>query len=156
MLERIAQYTKELQKIYGQHLKKVILYGSYARGDFNKDSDVDIMILVDLPDDALDEFSDSLAEVGFEYNVAYDIWMMPVVKNIDHFHHWCKVYPFYANVQNEGVSLYDDMKDTCSYQCVITALQAGSGDDEHCDSVYFVGGPVPGDQFAGEAVYEWK
>ena len=30
----LDQYTEILQKIYGKHLKKVILYGSYARGDY--------------------------------------------------------------------------------------------------------------------------
>ena len=41
-------YIVELQNIYGKHLQSVILYGSYARGDFTKDSDVDIMILLNL------------------------------------------------------------------------------------------------------------
>lgn len=50
----LADYLAEIQKIYGLHLKSVILYGSYARGDYTPESDVDIMILVDLPDDELD------------------------------------------------------------------------------------------------------
>ncbi len=29
----LFQYLTEVQKIYGSHLKRVILYGSYARGD---------------------------------------------------------------------------------------------------------------------------
>lgn len=103
----LQQYTSELQKIYGTHLKRIILYGSYARGDFTNDSDVDIMVLVDLPDTALDAYSDALSELGFEYNVEHDIWMMPVVKNIDHFRYWSKAYPFYTNVQREGVTLYE-------------------------------------------------
>ena len=44
----LIQYLSEIQKIYGAHLKSVILYGSYARGDYTPDSDIDIMILVDL------------------------------------------------------------------------------------------------------------
>ncbi len=44
----LEQYTKLLQKIYGKHLKTVILYGSYARGDYREDSDIDIMILLNL------------------------------------------------------------------------------------------------------------
>ncbi len=40
----IEKYIAEIQKIYGAHLRQVILYGSYARGDFREDSDVDIMI----------------------------------------------------------------------------------------------------------------
>ena len=103
----LARYVTEVQKIYGTHLKSVILYGSYARGDFTQESDVDIMVLVDLPADKMDEYSDALAEVDYEYNVNYDIWMMPVVKNVEHFNHWVTAYPFYSNVQREGVVLYE-------------------------------------------------
>lgn len=107
MEDLLKEYIDNVKKIYGSHLKQIILYGSYARGDFTSDSDVDIMLLVDLPEDRLDEFSDMLSEVGFDYNVTYDIWFMPVVKNIDHFHYWCKTYPFYSNVVKEGISLYE-------------------------------------------------
>jgi predicted nucleotidyltransferase len=103
----ISQYLLEIQNIYGSHLKSVILYGSYARGDYTSDSDVDIMILVDLKDEEIDKYSDSLSELGFEYNVDYDIWMMPVVKNAEHFKYWASAYPFYKNVQEEGVTLYE-------------------------------------------------
>ena len=54
----LADYLAEIQKIYDLHLKSVILYGSYARGDYTPESDVDIMILVDLPDDELDQYAD--------------------------------------------------------------------------------------------------
>lgn len=39
----VMQYVELLSKIYGDHLKTVILYGSYARGDYTEDSDIDIM-----------------------------------------------------------------------------------------------------------------
>ena len=44
----LQRYVEEIKKIYGVHVKQVILYGSYARGDYNKDSDIDIMILLDV------------------------------------------------------------------------------------------------------------
>ncbi|MDO5423710.1 MAG: nucleotidyltransferase domain-containing protein [Eubacteriales bacterium] len=103
----LNQYLAELKKLYGSHLKSVILYGSYARGDYTENSDVDLMILVDLTDEALERYSDALSELGFGYNVEHNIWMMPVVKNIDHFQHWVSAYPFYKNVQREGVMLYE-------------------------------------------------
>ena len=103
----LIQYLSEIQKIYGTHLKRVILYGSYARGDYTVDSDVDIMILVDLSAEEMDDYSDALSELGFEYNVQHDIWMMPVVKNQQHFYQWAAAYPFYSNVQKEGVVLYE-------------------------------------------------
>lgn len=103
----LYQYLTEVQKIYGTHLKSVILYGSYARGDYTADSDIDIMILVDLPNEELDCYLDSLSELGFQYNVKHDIWIMPIVKNIDHFLYWVSAYPFYKNIQSEGVTLYE-------------------------------------------------
>lgn len=36
-------FVEELKKLYGEDLKKVILYGSYARGDFRDYSDIDIV-----------------------------------------------------------------------------------------------------------------
>jgi len=107
MSELIKEYVIAIRKIYGSHLKQVILYGSYARGDFREDSDVDIMLLVDLPEEKLSQFSDDLSELGFDYNVGHDVWFMPVVKNIDHFRYWCQAYPFYTNVVKEGISLYE-------------------------------------------------
>lgn len=103
----IQDDISEVKKIYGTHLKQVILYGSYARGDFNVDSDVDIMILVDLPEEKVNSFSDELSELVFEYNVTYNIWFMPIVKNIEHFRYWRQAYPFYSNVEKEGISLYE-------------------------------------------------
>ena len=38
MQSLISEYVAAVQKIYGPHLKQVLLYGSYARGDFTKDS----------------------------------------------------------------------------------------------------------------------
>ena len=107
MKHLLHEYVGAIKKIYGSHLKQVILYGSYARGDFREDSDVDIMLLVDLPEERIAEFSDALSELGFDYNVGYDVWFMPVVKNIDHFQYWKQAYPFYLNIAKEGISLYE-------------------------------------------------
>ena len=103
----LDNYLLEIQRIYGSHLKSVILYGSYARGDYTPESDIDIMILVDLKQEKIDEYSDEMSELIYEYNIEYNIWMMPVVKNEDHFMKWVEAYPFYSNVQREGVILYE-------------------------------------------------
>lgn len=103
----IKQYVSAIQDIYGKHIKQIFLYGSYARGDFYKESDVDIMVLVDLSDIQIESYSDALSELGFEYNVRHGLWFMPIVKNAGHFEQWCTTYPFYSNVIQEGVLLYE-------------------------------------------------
>lgn len=42
-----------------------------------------------------------------KYNVEHDIWIMPIVKNIEHFQYWVSAYPFYRNIHKEGVTLYE-------------------------------------------------
>jgi len=107
MQNLISEYVRAVRKIYGHHLKQVILYGSYARGDYTKDSDVDLMLLVDLDETELEKYSDELSELGFNYNVEHNIWMMPIVKNRKNFFKWSDAYPFYKNVKTEGISLYE-------------------------------------------------
>lgn len=102
----IEQYIVEIRKIYGSHLRKVILYGSYARGDFRPDSDVDIMILLDMSDLDLKAYSQSLAYMTYDFNLDYDLDIKPIAKSEDHFKKWMGNYPFYTNIQKEGVILY--------------------------------------------------
>lgn len=111
MLEPIRdllnKYVNEIQKIYGSHLKQVILYGSYARGDFNEDSDVDIMILLDMTDIETKAYFDKLVDITFDFNMEYGLEIKPIAKSETHFRKWMLQYPFYANVNREGVRLYD-------------------------------------------------
>ena len=87
-------------------MKSVILYGSYARGDFNDDSDIDIMILLDISDAEIKNYRHELSAITYDYNVEYEIDIKPIAKNEAHFVRWVSAYPFYANVNQEGVKLY--------------------------------------------------
>ena len=104
--EILKRYVENVHRIYGEKLKTVILYGSYARGDFRPDSDIDIMILVDLPDDEIRSRGHALSDLTFNYNFDNNLKIMPIVKNLEHFNKWLRAYPFYNNVKNEGVELY--------------------------------------------------
>ena len=101
----LDQYTEILQKIYGKHLKKVILYGSYARGDYQKNSDVDIMILVDADDYEIKKRFNLVCDLAFDYELEYGVVISPLVKNEEHFKKWSETLPFYRNVKQEGVTV---------------------------------------------------
>ena len=81
-------YIVELQKIYGKHLQSVILYGSYARGDFTKDSDVDIMILLNLSDEEIKEYRHQLSEYTYDFYMTHDLDIKPIAKSKEHFLRW--------------------------------------------------------------------
>lgn len=103
----IQNFVKGVNEILGNRVKKVILYGSYARGDFQKSSDIDIMILTDLEDEELIQYRDKVWDFAYdvEFENNFDITLSPLVKNIDKFNYWLGALPFYMNVQKEGVIL---------------------------------------------------
>jgi len=61
-------YIEELRKIYGEHLQKIILYGSRARGDFREDSDYDIMILTDLDELSQKKYQKDLSYMPYDFS----------------------------------------------------------------------------------------
>jgi len=46
IFEILREFKRELTKILGDKLVDVILFGSYARGDYTDESDVDVLIIV--------------------------------------------------------------------------------------------------------------
>lgn len=102
----IQQYVSAVREIYGVHLRQVILYGSYARGDYNADSDIDIMILLDISDIDIKKYRHQLSDMTFDFNLDYNLEIRPIAKSEEHFQKWVKNYPFYANVKRDGVTLY--------------------------------------------------
>jgi predicted nucleotidyltransferase len=43
------EYKTQLIQLYGSGLESLILFGSYARGDYHNDSDVDFAIILKIP-----------------------------------------------------------------------------------------------------------
>ena len=103
----IEEFTGKATKLIGNHLRRIILYGSYARGDFNKNSDIDIMILTDFTDKEIVKYRSKIAHIAYdiEYDNDFEITISPLVKNIDKFNYWLEALPFYMNIQKEGVVL---------------------------------------------------
>ena len=99
----IQEFIDRVNKLLGKRVKKIILYGSYARGDYNENSDIDIMILTDLTNEEIIEYRELVSNIEFDTN--FEVMISPLVKNIEKFEYWLKALPFYMNVQKEGVVL---------------------------------------------------
>jgi len=95
----------EAKNIYGEKLKEVILFGSCARGDFQDDSDVDIMILIDVPKNEIDAADNKMDPVISRLDKKYDYELLfsPIVQNYSEFNYWIEALPFYKNVRKEGI-----------------------------------------------------
>ena len=103
----LRQYIENIKHIYGNFLKKIILYGSYARGDFTATSDVDILILLNMTDEETRSYTDTLVDMTYDFNEEHHVDIQPYAKSKNQFQRWKHIDPFYANIEKEGVILYE-------------------------------------------------
>ncbi|MDD4970415.1 MAG: nucleotidyltransferase domain-containing protein [Paludibacter sp.] len=83
---------------------KVILYGSEARGDAGKDSDIDLLILVDSDKVTLEDETKIMYPI-YELELKTGVLISPMVVSKKEWENRPFKTPFYINVMNEGIEL---------------------------------------------------
>ncbi len=98
----LDQVKAHLHERYGDGIKRVILYGSHARGEATKDSDVDVLVLTD-PSLKPSEVRKSLSDLLFDMLMDEDELVSVIVVAEDFFegHN----LPFMLNARKEGVTV---------------------------------------------------
>lgn len=104
----INDFIMEVISNFGNKIEKIYLYGSYARGDYNNDSDIDIMILVNSNNKEMIKDRRLIADLAYDIEEKYDfdIWISPIVKNFYSFFDKIEYSYFYTNIEKEGVKLF--------------------------------------------------
>ena len=70
-LEIAARARAGLEKLYGERLRGVYLYGSAARDQLTPDSDIDIAVILDKIDTTFDEH-ERVSQLGADLSLDYD------------------------------------------------------------------------------------
>jgi len=68
----LGRYRKGLERLYDERLRGLYLFGSYARGDAEEGSDVDVLIVLDAVESTWSEIqrtSELTAELSLEFGV---------------------------------------------------------------------------------------
>ena len=92
-----------LKRLWKVIYRKILVYGSYARGDYKENSDIDVMILTTLSKQEIEEIQEKIFDLAFNLEPESGIVINPVIENRDHFEYWLGAVSFYNNVQKEGV-----------------------------------------------------
>jgi predicted nucleotidyltransferase len=79
------------------------LYGSYARGDYHEDSDVDILLTVDLEWPEITACRKNISRVVSDLCLKHDVTVSVTIKPLRHFRQYAEDLPFYRNVVREGI-----------------------------------------------------
>jgi|Deesub1362B_J571_1020462.scaffolds.fasta_scaffold00215_8 predicted nucleotidyltransferase len=97
----LKELKRELEKALRDRLEGIILYGSYARGNFSEHSDVDIILLVQrrLTLDEYELTNKIIAELSLKYGVVISVIDYPM----EIFERWNS--PFLRNIKREGIKV---------------------------------------------------
>lgn len=93
------------KEVFGEKLKQVILYGSYARGDYDNESDIDIVGIVDCPREELSGYMRSVVKTASDLDLEYGVMVSPSAIPYKDFMTYKDDLPYYRNIHNEGVVL---------------------------------------------------
>lgn len=102
-LDEICQKVVDsYKKIYGDKIHAIYLYGSYARGDFDDESDIDFAAIVEGEKPEWNERLEKLVHEAGELDLKYEIFISPKVISAEYFDKYFSAMPYYQNILKEG------------------------------------------------------
>ncbi len=108
--ERVQRITVEIvESVLGlleDEVYEIVLFGSYARGDFRVDSDMDIMVLVNCTKEKAINYRKQISRLASRLGLENDIEISLLIRDRETFERDKEVLPFYKNIKEEGVKLY--------------------------------------------------
>jgi predicted nucleotidyltransferase len=97
----LKEFKQKTAELYGPRLKKIVLYGSYARGQANEEhSDIDLAVVLDgdvNPCKEIDRMIDIITDINLDYEVLLSVY--PVSEN----DYLSVNSPLLLNVRREGI-----------------------------------------------------
>lgn len=103
-LKQVLRKTKEeLAAVFGDGLLDVLLYGSYARGDQDAESDIDVLALVNLSREELTAYRRRISDFSSRMDLEYDVLLSIKLQDAETFYRYGQTLPFFQNVQKEGI-----------------------------------------------------
>lgn len=104
--QKIETISKQMvdcyRSIYGNDIVAIILYGSYARGDFDSESDIDITAIVKGQRIPLQNKLKRVWDISTDIGLENDIVVSPTVIPYDEFQAYKDSLPYYMNIWKEG------------------------------------------------------
>ena len=101
--DALKRFGDDVKSRLGEYVVRMSVFGSKVRGDFRKESDIDILVIV--KERSL-RVMDQIAEITSDLNVEYDLSISPVVFSEQEYDMNAKMAsPFSLAVREEGLSL---------------------------------------------------
>ena len=98
-----SQIVEAYRDIYGQSIKNIVMYGSFARGDFDGESDIDFAAIVVGERQELQKKLEEVWDKASDIDLEHDAVVSPVVIPYEEFLEYKDKLPYYRNIDKEGI-----------------------------------------------------
>ena len=98
--------TERMKGLFNEKLCSIVLFGSYARGDYEDESDIDVFVMVNMDAADLALYRSEISRFSSRLGLEYDVLLSVKLQDKPTFDKWQDTLPFFINVQKEGVSVY--------------------------------------------------
>jgi predicted nucleotidyltransferase len=99
VIQILHEFKKDVKNILGDNFVEMILFGSYARGDYREDSDVDVLIVVKEKNKSVEKI---VSDIAYKYFLNMNILISFIIteRNINSLNYFLR-----NNVVEEGVKI---------------------------------------------------
>ena len=101
----VAELCSRIALLFPEDKIEAILFGSYARGDADPGSDIDVLILVDASRQDISDRNWQVGDLAAELLLDHGIAVSPLVENREYFNQNLQLFPFYRSIEREGVRI---------------------------------------------------
>ena len=101
----VQEFKELLDKKYSKDITSVKLFGSKARGDFHKESDIDLMVVLK---NANENKKDDISDLTYDLILKYRVDISPHIYSLKNFNYLNNIPTVFMQiVEREGIELWN-------------------------------------------------
>ncbi|MDO4920840.1 MAG: nucleotidyltransferase domain-containing protein [Phascolarctobacterium sp.] len=104
-LKNITEDTVKAILSVSSEVEKIILFGSQARGDSNAESDIDILVVIDAPEEQLSKIKRAMRNLTSMISLEQDEVVSLIISDKKEYQDMADTL-FYRNIARDGIELY--------------------------------------------------
>ena len=103
LAELAESLAAEAKKVLAEKFDAVILYGSYARGDYDEGSDVDFLIRIRCDKNDLRSYRRLFTHFAGELSLKYAVTVSVQLADVESYEKYKEYFLYYKNIERDGI-----------------------------------------------------
>jgi predicted nucleotidyltransferase len=101
--EALKRFVEKVKELYGSKIEKIILFGSYARGESREDSDIDLLII---SSGGRFKMQKKLSEIAVGILLDMGVYISAKAVSVEEYNFMKRINSgFYQSVKREGIEV---------------------------------------------------